>query len=57
MIAKITKAYTRKYRRTEGNVGACRCCGRGGKQDLGTHMQAIFDRAERDGLAIGREVW
>ncbi len=68
----ITRAYIRHYRdngqtsayvewsdgsRTEGRVGKCSCCGRGEAEDLGTHMQSLFDRAQRDGLTIERETW
>jgi hypothetical protein len=72
MVAKITRAYVRHYRdngqttayvewldhkgkagRTEAPT-VCPCCGREG---LGAHMQALFDRAEREGVAVERETW
>jgi len=64
----IVKAYTRHYRdnnsrkayvewsdgsRTEGNAELYH----GIMVPVGTHMGALFDRALRDGIAIGKEVW
>lgn len=64
----ITKAYTRHYRdnkqstayvewsngsRTEGPAEKYH----GVLIPKGPHMGALFDRALRDGLTIGREVW
>jgi hypothetical protein len=65
---KITKAYTRRYRdngelksyvewsdgsRTEGDAKMYH----GIPLPCGVHMGALFDRALRDGLTIGRETW
>ena len=43
--------------RTEGRVGHCPQCGRGDDNDLGTHMQALFDRAAREGVEPRIERW
>lgn len=42
---------------TEGSIGPCRCCGRGTKNELGAHMQALFDRAQREGVTIEHQTW
>lgn len=66
-----TKAYVGwlddkgKSGRTEGDVGPCPCCGAervasfagGRKIQLGSHMAALFARAEREGVAIEQETW
>lgn len=64
----ITKAYTRHYRDNGQNV-ACVEWSNGSTTigaakryhgiliPLGEHMGALFDRALRDGLTIGKEVW
>lgn len=63
---KIVRAYTRHYsdnRQTKAYVewsdgsrteGDARCYNR---VPIGLHMQALFDRALRDGLKIERETW
>jgi len=62
----IIRAYTRRYSdtgqckayiewsdgtRTEGEARSYN------KVPIGAHMQALFDRALRDGLTIERETW
>lgn len=73
MITKITRAYTRHYSdngqtfayvewidnkgrsgRTEGAQHSD-CCVR--TPHFATHMQALLNRAEREGLTIERERW
>lgn len=46
-----------KIGRTEGNVGPCPCCGRGKASNLGAHMQALFDRAKREGITVENQSW
>lgn len=68
----ITRAYIRHYSdngqtkayvewadgaRTEGDFGPCPCCGQARLDNLGTHMAALFARAQREGLTIERETW
>lgn len=63
---KITRAYTRYYgdnkqtkayvvwsdgSRTEGDARSYN------RVPIGSHMQALFDRALREGLTIERETW
>lgn len=64
----ITKAYTRHYRDNDA-LRACvewsdgsRTIGAAERYHgilipSGAHMGALFDRALRDGLTIGKEVW
>ncbi len=63
---KITRAYTRRYSDT-GHVMAYVEWADGSRTEgkarhynavpIGPHMQALFDRALRDGLTIERETW
>lgn len=63
---KIIRVYTRRYSdtgqtmayvewsdgsRTEGNARSY------SRAPIGTHMQALFDQALREGLKIERETW
>lgn len=64
----IVKAYTRHYR-DNGHLAACVGWSDGSRTEgaaeryhgmlipSGAHMGALFDRALRDGLTIGKEVW
>jgi len=72
-IVSITRAYIRTYGdndqttayvewrdehgrtcRTEGDAEACPVLG---WRPAGEHMQALFARAEREGVSVEREVW
>lgn len=58
-----TKAYVEwidnkgKTGRTEGEYGPCACCGSPRVNNLGQHMNALFERAKREGVTIERETW
>lgn len=69
---RIVKVYTRHYRDNDSTMAyvewenECRRVGRteGEAEDyygvlipVGSYMGALFDRALREGLTIGREVW
>jgi hypothetical protein len=70
MIAKITRAYTRRYVDndsiksyvewvdTKGEAGRTEGYAQRGKRTpIGEHMQALFERAKREGVTIEHETW
>lgn len=63
MIAQITKAYIRHYRdndQTTAYVEWRDARGKTGRTEgnpENTHMSALLARAEREGIAIERQVW
>lgn len=72
MIASIQKVYTRQYRDNGQLVAYVEWTDHRGKTGrtegaaefyhgipvpAGTHIGALFDRAMREGVTVGREVW
>lgn len=56
---RITAAYVRHYR-DNGQTTAYVEWADGSRTEgclSGMHMQALFERARREGLTIGRQVW
>lgn len=63
MITKITKAYIRTYTDSGQTTAYVEWVDRKGKTGRtegkpdGTHMQALLQRAEREGVKVERERW